>query len=128
MNCRGPFLVPLGRNRVFSLGVSQKYEKLRKMSVRSSFFSRSRLAWEAFFAKVALKALARGQFYFGGEWVLFLRILAFFLTFWWSPLTFCAFWSGSLMFFAHGCQLQVLARNGNMFCKLAELPGFCNHF
>ena len=47
----------------------------------SVFFSRSRAAWESNFAKVALKALARGQFHFGGELVVLSIILTFFVLF-----------------------------------------------
>ena len=38
---------------------------------------RSRPAWESNSQKVALKALEGCHFYFGGEWVVSLRILVF---------------------------------------------------
>ena len=72
---------PFGRNRVFSLEVSQKCANGGALSVGSVFFSRSHAAWESNFAKVALKALARGHFHFGGELVVLSRILAFFVLF-----------------------------------------------
>ena len=56
-----------GRNVRFRLEVSQKLFFCRGLSVGSVFFWRSHAAWESIFAKVALKALARGHFYFGGE-------------------------------------------------------------
>ena len=61
----------------FSLGVSQKYDNIAKIRAGSVFFWRSQAAWESNFQKVALKALARARFHFGGEWVVFLRILLF---------------------------------------------------
>ena len=45
------------------------------------FFLRSHVAWESNFAKVALKALAEAYFFFGGELVVFSRILIFFGSF-----------------------------------------------
>ena len=47
----------------------------------SVFFWPPHAAWESNFAKVALKALARGQFHFVGELVVLSRILAFFVLF-----------------------------------------------
>ena len=47
----------------------------------SVFFSRSHAAWESNFTKVALKALAGARFHFGGEWVVYSRILVFLVLF-----------------------------------------------
>ena len=82
---------PFGRNRVFSLEVSQKCANECALSVGSVFFSRSHAAWESNFAKVALKALAQAHFYFGGELVLFSRILIFLLLFGGRPNVFVVF-------------------------------------
>ena len=70
---------PFGRNRVFSLEVSQKCANECALSVGSVFFSRSHAAWESFFSKVALKALAEAEFFFGGESSFFREISHIFM-------------------------------------------------
>ena len=57
----------------------------------SVFFWRSHAAWESNFAKVALKALARARFHFGGEWVVSSRILVFLVLFEGRPCVFDVF-------------------------------------
>ena len=59
--------VRFGRNRVFSVEVSQKSAIDAKPSAGSVFFSRSHAAWESFFSKVVLKAEGEADFFFGGE-------------------------------------------------------------
>ena len=82
--------VPFGRNVRFSLEVSQKFFWSEPKRGRR-FFWRSNAAWESSFAKVALKALGRCHFHFGGEWVVFSRILVFLLLFGGRPNVFVVF-------------------------------------
>ena len=64
--------------------------------MRSVFFSRSHAAWESFFSKVALKALAEADFFFGGESSFFSRNKPYFHVF----VDFRASRSGFAAFFA----------------------------
>ena len=61
--------------------MSQKLQNLVNLSVGSVFFSRSRPVWESNFCKIEKPLLGERDFYFGGELVVFSRILAFFVTF-----------------------------------------------
>ena len=65
----------------FSLRVSQKCANQRKIATGIAKKSCSRPAWESNSEKVALKALARARFHFGGEWVVYSRILVFLVLF-----------------------------------------------
>ena len=82
---------PFWQNRVFSLEVSQKSQTGGKPEREAFFFWRSHAAWESNFTKVALKALAEARFHFGGEWVVFSRILMFLVLFEGRPSVFVVF-------------------------------------
>ena len=82
---------PFWQNRVFSLEVSQKSQTGVNSEREAFFFSRSHAAWESNLQKVALKALAEAYFFFGGEWVVFSRILVFLVLFGGRPSVFVVF-------------------------------------
>ena len=70
---------PFGRIFVFSLEVSQKSSNEVGLRAKIVFGSRSHAAWESFFSKVALKALAEAEFFFGGESSFFREISNIFM-------------------------------------------------